>query len=293
MLCSVPNVQTNAHNMEVSNEQNMKAVVNPMMNRKESLYVVIGGCVGAVLTMMVCSFLPLGVQSQSDEFFGEIICSGLKVVDTDGRERIVLGTHETEELEETEFVDGKVQIRYSEVNAAFIKIWGEDRKRSPRVEISGGKRGRIDVHGKGYPSSLSEGSVGISGRNGVYRVGAGGTASMNVDEHGGRMEVSGKVGVTSMHTHERGSGVLVYGEGRENTLASIGATEFGKQGFVAVWGDTENDGRAMIRINEHGGRVDVWGRGDSQGQVGIGVNEYGNGTVSTWDTNGYRLATLK
>ena len=32
------------------------------MRRKEGLYAVIGGCVGAVLTMVVCSFLQLGAQ---------------------------------------------------------------------------------------------------------------------------------------------------------------------------------------------------------------------------------------
>ena len=53
------------------------------MKAKEGLYAVIGGCVGAVLTLSVCSFSPLGAQSQSGEF-GEIICSGLTVVDSKG-----------------------------------------------------------------------------------------------------------------------------------------------------------------------------------------------------------------
>ena len=39
---------------------------------------------GAVLTMAVCSFLPLGAQSQSDGVFGEITCTGLKVVNAEG-----------------------------------------------------------------------------------------------------------------------------------------------------------------------------------------------------------------
>ena len=60
------------------------------MNTKERLYAVIGGCVGAVLTMVVCSFFPLGVQSQADSF-GEITCTRLRVVDSDGREIVTLG----------------------------------------------------------------------------------------------------------------------------------------------------------------------------------------------------------
>ena len=54
------------------------------MNTKERLYAVIGGCVGAVLTMLVCSFLPLGAQSQSDGHFDEITCRRLRVVADNG-----------------------------------------------------------------------------------------------------------------------------------------------------------------------------------------------------------------
>ena len=62
------------------------------MNRKASFYAVIGGCVGAVLTMAVCSVLPIGAQSQSDSVFGEITCTGLKVVDAERKTTVLLGT---------------------------------------------------------------------------------------------------------------------------------------------------------------------------------------------------------
>ena len=39
------------------------------MNTKERFYAVIGGCVGAVLTLVVCSFSPLGAQNQSRNLF--------------------------------------------------------------------------------------------------------------------------------------------------------------------------------------------------------------------------------
>ena len=50
------------------------------MKRKEALYAVIGGCVGAVLTMVVCSVVPIGAQSQSDAIFGKITCREMEVV---------------------------------------------------------------------------------------------------------------------------------------------------------------------------------------------------------------------
>ena len=63
------------------------------MKRKETWYAVIGGCVGAVLVMVVCSFLPLGAQSQGEDVFGEIICTALKVVNAENNEIISLGSN--------------------------------------------------------------------------------------------------------------------------------------------------------------------------------------------------------
>lgn len=62
-----------------------------MMNRKASLYAVIGGCVGAVLTMAVCSVIPLGAQN-GDATFGEITCTRLKMVDAVGATLVTLDT---------------------------------------------------------------------------------------------------------------------------------------------------------------------------------------------------------
>ena len=60
------------------------------MNIKGSLYAVIGGVVGAVLTLAVCSVMPIGAQSQSDGVFGKITCTGLDVVDAEGNTKISL-----------------------------------------------------------------------------------------------------------------------------------------------------------------------------------------------------------
>lgn len=59
------------------------------MNTKERFYAVIGGCIGSVLTMGVCLFLPIGVQSQANNF-GEITCRELKVVDKNGKILVVI-----------------------------------------------------------------------------------------------------------------------------------------------------------------------------------------------------------
>ena len=132
------------------------------MTRKEALFAVIGGVVGAVLVMAAGSFAPLGAQNDRREAeFGKITCTELEVVHA-------------------------------------------HRPRNPGVRII-------------------------------------------VDEHGGAVGVFGR--------------------------------------------DTNNS--ALMDVHEHGGRFGVFGRGSSKSRASMGVNEYGNGAVSTWDKNGYRLATLE
>ena len=57
--------------------------------------------------------------------------------------------------------------------------------------------------------------------------------------------------------------------------------------------DKDGKSRAIVYVHEHGGSVSVHGKGSSESRAIIGVNKYGNGAISTWDKNGYRLATLK
>ena len=63
------------------------------MNTKAGLYAVIGGIVGSVLTMAVCSVMPIGAQN-GDATFGKITCAGLKVVDTEGMVRVTFFSDE-------------------------------------------------------------------------------------------------------------------------------------------------------------------------------------------------------
>ena len=64
------------------------------MRRKEALYAVIGGVVGAILTMVVGSFSPLGAQSQSDGNFEMVFCKALVVKGTDGGHKVWISSEE-------------------------------------------------------------------------------------------------------------------------------------------------------------------------------------------------------
>ena len=62
------------------------------MRRKEALYAVIGGVVGAVLVMAAGSFSPVGAHNGvRDVEFGEITCRRIRVVDSDGKNTVVIG----------------------------------------------------------------------------------------------------------------------------------------------------------------------------------------------------------
>ena len=56
------------------------------MNRKASLYAVIGGVVGVVLTMAVGLFAPLGAQTEvRDAEFESITCRRIWMIDDDSK----------------------------------------------------------------------------------------------------------------------------------------------------------------------------------------------------------------
>ena len=67
------------------------------MRRKESFYAVVGGCVGTVLTLMVCSLSPLAVESRSDGNFDKITCRELNIIDSEENIGIRLYAYRIEE----------------------------------------------------------------------------------------------------------------------------------------------------------------------------------------------------
>ena len=228
------------------------------MNTKERLYAVIGGCVGAVLTMVVCSVVPIGAQSKADRF-GEITCNGIKVVDRNGRTMVELGSGET---------------------GGIVGIWSNTPTYPRGVFMEAGEYGG---HIKCFPrmeirDAASVKSVQLGFMNGQTRDGT-------VEIYGNLLRKHVVIGV-----NEHGGHLSVYGKGENRGKASVEINEQG--GFLGAVGKEMDTGGA-IGVNDNGGFVAVQGKGDSEGQALMGVNEYGNGAVSTWDKNGYRLATLK
>ena len=227
------------------------------MKRREVLFAVIGGVVGAVLTMTVCTFLPLGAQGQSDTKFGKITCTELEVV-SNGRSRVAIGASE----------DGGYVIV---ANRAGMPV------AAMQVTEDGGI---VNVRGRGKRS--------ISGvRMHVYEHGAG----VHVYDQNGRE----RAGITS--TESGGTlGVMDENENPLVIISSkrlfVMNQDTLDSGMVNVFGPDYSDG-VRLSVNKNGGRVSVFGKGGNGSRAIMGVNEYGNGAVNTWDKNGYRLETLK
>ena len=114
----------------------------------------------------------------------------------------------------------------------------------------------------------------------------------NIVVNDGSVLVKSKAGSALMSTTEHGGLVAVRGKG--DSGAVMCTTERG--GEVLLQGKEDDDGAALMTVDEHGGGyLAVFGKenDNSNGEVKIGINKYGTGAVSTWDKNGKRVATLK
>ncbi|MDE0506819.1 MAG: hypothetical protein OXI86_22310, partial [Candidatus Poribacteria bacterium] len=95
------------------------------MNRKERLCAVLGGCFGAALTMAVCSFSPIGAQS--GDTFGEISCTGLRIVAQDGKTGVTLGTGTEGSFVSVHGTEGKSEAALRlDKKGGQVVIWGVD-----------------------------------------------------------------------------------------------------------------------------------------------------------------------
>ena len=178
--------------------------------KRELIYAAaVGGCVGALMTMVLGLDLPLGAQSESpadwkDGYFNGITCRSLRVVD----EEPLTG------LFETEITPGSIVASQlggktrTEINATGVTI-GQDVKMNLLGVVIRYEDGR---------------SVGVSPL-GVYLRGDGSEASMTIDEHGGRMAESGEDesrAIVSSHLIHVGNG-----DGRDQRAAELSIGEHG------------------------------------------------------------------
>ena len=237
------------------------------MKRKEVLIAVISGCIGAMLTMAVGLFSPMGARAHSqpsDAVFGKIQCKEIEVVDSRGRTSCWIGT---------DISGGRILVNYTEQEKRSVSISATQfggnvtaRNRGGTVRLTTNEHGgefylsnssgqraasiSIDEHGSSFRLTDNafpfNGQILLSTKEGTPFVAVSGPkgehAEMTIDEHGGRVEVSGK---------------------GEFWLEGMSLSE--NDPFVPV-PDKDKKVAAMMRVNKEG-----------------------NGTFSSWDENGNPL----
>ena len=247
-------------------------------------YIAIGGTLVA-LGMIIS---PLNAQKDN---FGKIKCTGLEIIDSDtGDALISLGIGER-----GVFIDFRSRNYRNYEDALSTRILpGSAIFSSPYGHIAIGATDDSD----GYFIRIADkttfnqqvrlgvdansGFVSLFDNDGKLRT------KLTADKLGGGLAVFGnndRPGIL-VSSVEGGGGGAVSIHGNEGEVAAIlGTSENG--GLLSVY-RKEGGVAAFLRADRDGGLVCTYGTGDSKGSACIGVNEYGNGTVSTWDKNGYR-----
>lgn len=196
------------------------------MKGKEALFGMFCGVVGAVLTMVVGSFAPLGAQNDvSDAEFRTITCRRMNVVDSEGAIAVEIVADE---------IDGGMVVVRDKDSIFPLAVMGAGEyggevtvggKDGPKVAISSGEQGgAVFVYGKGSVSPLA--AMGVYEHIGVVSVGdtVGGSAMISTDKHGGVVGVSGKGKDTSraeMSVNKYGSGVVSTSDKNGYRLATL------------------------------------------------------------------------
>lgn len=273
------------------------------MKRKEALYAVIGGCVGTVLTMVVCSFLPLGAQSQGDRF-GEITCTGLKVVNPDGRTMVKLGYERAGGLigirENTLQNLRKVLMEVGEYGGEIMCMPHYDDDIDAILNAESVRMGFIDENTRGGVVQINKRFrplvvMGVNDQGGRLAIFGkqGGAATMHVVKHESSAKLGGYVGVFADGEGYSAMGVNQYG----------GSVEVGKDGVAAQIATAENGGSVNLYCktgNVHfGGFIDPndlvaivsktfdRGVGMSVDERDIGVNVYSKDGSARMRVNEY------
>lgn len=188
------------------------------MNTKGSLYAVIGGVVGAVLTLAVCSVMPIGAQN-GDATFGEITCTELVVVDAVGRPNTRLYYDE----------EGGRIVVYSNKGKVGVSMGVMDQGRGG-VSVSSAERpiaAIITVDDDGGVVGVSPGGPGVDEL---------GSALMTVNKNGGLVQLRGKGSTAGVQVdiNEHGGAVAVYGNGSDKARVQMSVNEYGN-GVANAW----------------------------------------------------------
>ena len=222
------------------------------------------GAVIMLVGLAVGAIVSPPLIAQRDDVFGDIQCTGLTVVDKQGKRAVALSSS----------LIGNMVAVYNEQGPWGVALWSHVLGNNVIVNDKQGDAAVKLVNDEDLGNSVA-----VLNKQGNEAV------ALRTDEHGGIVNVSGKdSGSASMFTIANSGVVRV--KGKDGGGVVMATNEHG--GTVGVSGkDSKVSGRAEIKTDEHGGRFDVYNN-QGKSRAAMGINEFGNGAVSTWDKNGYR-----
>ena len=210
------------------------------MKRREVLFAVIGGMVGAVLVMAAGSFSPLGAQNEvRDAEFGNIRCRNIVVADSEGNTNVAIFADEH---------GGNVSVVSNDTKSGISRLRASMLATENGAEVimySGGVVGSMVT----MKTDGDNGSVNVVGRDSQ-------AVSISADDYGVSVRTDGKHGIygTSMVCTEKGGLVAVF-DGDGKVRASMSTEHSGQ---VGVHGNGGKFG-AVMHINDYGdGVVSTW-----------------------------------
>ena len=83
------------------------------------------------------------------------------------------------------------------------------------------------------------------------------------------------------------SGLIWVNHADGKTAVNISTNDAGNGGQVSVL-SKDTKGAIQLSVDEEGGDIGIYSNTDNKTRVRLGINERGNGTINTWDKNGYR-----
>ena len=147
---------------------------------------------------------------------------------------------------------------------------------------------QVGDRSNGFATHLLPGQIIVGSKESSVSIAGGMGDLSSLTLSSGRERREAKVIISSVSSNGAITVDGVISVNGENGEVEMTTDEHG--GRVGVVG---KNGKARIATHEHGGSLHLFGKGDQPARAAIEINEYGNGAVSTWDKNGYRLATLK
>ena len=201
------------------------------MRRKELLFAVIGGIVGALVMMALGFGVSLAAQSGGDANFGKITCTELEVLYSNELRRVrIVGKERGGEIE----ICGRSGNRRINLDGwdhgGVIVMQGRNKDENTSI-----RPGSIFLgNGEEWPYISMSSVLGIRINRGVLQD----LVELGVDEKSGAgyVRVSDKASRqrAGLFTDEHGGYVAVFGKGSKGSRAIIGVNEYGN-GAVSTW----------------------------------------------------------